>query len=41
MSHFVSAPTSVQYSHLLHVLRYLPITITRHLFFPCSSSFQL
>jgi hypothetical protein len=41
LSQFVSAPTSVHYSHLLHVLRYLHGTITRRLFFPRSSSLQL
>jgi hypothetical protein len=41
LSPFVSAPTSVHYSHLLRVLRYLHGMITRHLFFPCSSSLQL
>ena len=37
----VSAPTHLHYSHLLSVLRYLRGTITRRLFFPRSSSFQL
>src|SRR3954468_1715351 len=41
LSQFVSAPTTVHYSHLLRVLRYLPGTITRRLFFPRSSSLQL
>jgi hypothetical protein len=41
LSQFVSAPTSVHYSHLLRVLRYLCGTITRPLFFPRSSSLQL
>jgi hypothetical protein len=41
LSQFVSAPTTVHYSHLLHVLRYLRGTITRRLLFPHSSSFQL
>jgi hypothetical protein len=41
LSQFVSAPTTVHYSHLLCVLRYLRGTITRRLFFPCSSSLQL
>jgi hypothetical protein len=38
LSQFVSAPTQIHYSHLLHVLCYLCGTISRHLFFPCSSS---
>uniref|UniRef100_A0ACD5ZJM6 Uncharacterized protein n=1 Tax=Avena sativa TaxID=4498 RepID=A0ACD5ZJM6_AVESA len=41
LSQFVSAPTTVHYSHLLCVLRYLRGTITRRLFFPSSSSLQL
>ena len=41
LSQFVSAPTTVHYSHLLRVLRYLRGTITRRLFFPSSSSLQL
>jgi hypothetical protein len=41
LSQFVSAPTTVHYSHLLRVLRYLHGTITRRLFFPLSSSLQL
>jgi hypothetical protein len=41
LSQFVSAPTSVHYSHLLRVLLYLRGTITRHLFFPHSSSLQI
>jgi hypothetical protein len=41
LSQFVSAPTTVYYSHLLRVLRYLRGTITRRLFFPRSSSLQL
>uniref|UniRef100_A0ACD5UI01 Uncharacterized protein n=1 Tax=Avena sativa TaxID=4498 RepID=A0ACD5UI01_AVESA len=41
LSQFISAPTTVHYSHLLRVLRYLRGTITRRLFFPCSSSLQL
>jgi hypothetical protein len=41
LSQFVSAPTNVHYSHLLHVLRYLHGTITRRLFFPRSSYLQL
>jgi hypothetical protein len=40
LSQFVSAPTTVHYSHLLRVLRYLRGTITHRLFFPCSSSLQ-
>jgi hypothetical protein len=34
----VFALTSVYYSHLLRVLRYLHGTISRRLFFPCSNS---
>ena len=41
LSQFVSAPTSVHYSHLLRVLRYLRGTISHRLFFPSSSSLQL
>jgi hypothetical protein len=41
LSWFVSTPTSVHYSHLLRVLRYLRGTITRRLFFPHSGSLQL
>jgi hypothetical protein len=41
LSQFVSAPTSVYYSHLLRVLRYIRGTITRRLFFPRSNSLQL
>jgi hypothetical protein len=41
LSQFISAPTTVHYSHLLRVLCYLRGTITRCLFFPRSSSFQL
>jgi hypothetical protein len=41
LSQFVSAPTSIHYSHILRVLRYLRGTITRHLFFPHSGSLQL
>jgi histone deacetylase 1/2 len=37
----MAAPTSVHYSHLLRVLRYLRGTISRRLFFPRSSSLQL
>lgn len=38
LSQFVSAPTQLHYSHFFRVLRYLRGTITRRLFFPCSSS---
>jgi hypothetical protein len=41
LSHFVSAPTQIHYSHLLRVLCYLRGTISHHLFFPLSSSLQL
>nr|XP_045090356.1 uncharacterized mitochondrial protein AtMg00810-like [Aegilops tauschii subsp. strangulata] len=41
LSQFVSAPTSVHYSHLLRVLRYLCGTISQRLFFPRSSSLEL
>ncbi|WVZ64234.1 hypothetical protein U9M48_013789 [Paspalum notatum var. saurae] len=41
LSQFVSAPTQLHYSHLLRVLRYLRGTMSRHLFFPRSSSLQL
>ncbi|WVZ87307.1 hypothetical protein U9M48_033964 [Paspalum notatum var. saurae] len=41
LSQFVSAPTQIHYSHLLRVLRYLRGTISRRLFFPRCSSFQL
>jgi hypothetical protein len=41
LSQFVSAPTTIHYSHLLRVLRYLRGTITRCLFFPSFSSLQL
>jgi hypothetical protein len=41
VSRFVSAPTSVHYSHRLRVLRYLRGTLTRRLFFPRSGSLQL
>ena len=34
LSQFVSAPTSVHYSHLLRVLRYLRGTVSHRLFFP-------
>jgi hypothetical protein len=39
LSQFVSAPTQIHYSHLLHVL--LRGTISHHLFFLHSSSLQL
>jgi hypothetical protein len=38
LSQFVSAPTTVHYSHLLYVMSYLHGTTTRHLFFPRSIS---
>jgi hypothetical protein len=41
LSQFSLAPTTAHYSYLLRVLRYLHGTITRHLFFPRSSSLQL
>jgi hypothetical protein len=41
LSQFVSAPTQIHYSHLLHVLCYLRGTISHHLFFSRSSSLQL
>src|SRR5438105_14934707 len=41
LSQFMSAPTSIHYSHLLRVLRYLRGTIDRRLFFSSSSSLQL
>jgi hypothetical protein len=41
LSQFVSAPTTVHYSHLLRVLCYLRGMITHRLFFPRSSSLQL
>jgi hypothetical protein len=41
LSQFVSASTTVHYSHLLRVLHYLRSTITRRLFFSRSSSLQL
>jgi hypothetical protein len=41
LSQFVSAPTTVHYSHLLRVPRYLRGTITRCIFFPRSSSLLL
>jgi hypothetical protein len=41
LSQFVSTPTQIHYSHLLHVIRYLRGTISHRLFFPRSSSLQL
>jgi hypothetical protein len=41
LSQFIFAPTQILYSHILHVQRYLCRTISRRLFFPCSSSLQL
>jgi hypothetical protein len=41
LSQFVSAPTQIHYSHILHVLHYLRETISHRLFFPRSSSLQL
>ena len=41
LSQFVSAPTEIYYSHLLRVLRYFRGTMSRRLFFSCSSSLQL
>jgi len=41
LSQFVSAPTSVHYSHLLRVLRYLRGTASRGLFYSRQSSLQL
>nr|XP_040245108.1 uncharacterized mitochondrial protein AtMg00810-like [Aegilops tauschii subsp. strangulata] len=41
LSQLVSAPTSVHYSHLLRVLRYLRGTISQRLSFPRSSSLEL
>jgi hypothetical protein len=41
LSQFMPTPTSVHYSHILCVLRYLCGTIDRHLFFSSSSSLQL
>ena len=37
LSQFVSAPTSVHFGHLLHVLRYLRGTTSRCLFYACNS----
>jgi hypothetical protein len=41
LNQFVSAPTQIHYSHLLHVLCYLRRTISHRLFFPCSIFLQL
>ena len=41
LSQFVSAPTSVHYAHLLHVLRYLWGTASQRLFYAKSSPVQL
>jgi hypothetical protein len=41
LSQFVSAPTQLNYAHLLRVLRYLRGTVSRCLFFPHCSSLQL
>lgn len=41
LSQFVSAPTSVHYSHLLRVLRYLRGTASRQLFYARSSQLHL
>jgi hypothetical protein len=41
LSQFVSAPTQIHYSHIIRVIRYLRGTISRRLFFPCSSSLPL
>ena len=41
LSQFVSAPTSVHFGHLLHVLRYLRGTSSRCLFYACNSPLQL
>ena len=40
-SQFVSAPTHLHYTHILRVLRYLPGTTSRRLFFPRSSPVHL
>ncbi|KAM3366315.1 hypothetical protein ACQJBY_015641 [Aegilops geniculata] len=40
LSQFVSAPTSVHYSHLLRVLRYLCGTISHRLFFPVPARYS-
>jgi hypothetical protein len=41
LSQFVSTFTQIHYNHLLHILRYLRGTISRHLFFSRSNSLQL
>ncbi|XP_044428537.1 uncharacterized mitochondrial protein AtMg00810-like, partial [Triticum aestivum] len=41
LSKFLSAPTSVHYSHLLRVLRYLRGTSSRQLFYASSNQLQL
>jgi hypothetical protein len=41
LSQFVSAPSQIQYSHLLHIMCYLRGTISHRLFFLRSSSLQL
>ena len=41
LSQFVSAPTSVHYTHLLRLLRYLQATPSRGLFYSSRSSLQL
>jgi hypothetical protein len=41
LSQFMSAPTTVQYSHLFCILRYLRGTISCCLFFPRFSTLQL
>ena len=41
LSQFVSAPTQLHYTHILRVLRYLPGTTSRRLFFPRSSPVHL
>jgi hypothetical protein len=38
---FISAPTQMHYSHILHIMRYLYGTISHHLFFSHSSFLQL
>jgi len=41
LSQFVSSPTQLHYTHLLHVLWYLRATTSRRLFFPRSSPLHL